>query len=203
MTRFTKAELQHMDRLGTMTPRQRRATIRFIVHMAVLIVFGTLLVLIGLLTLSNQAAIMIMQTDTLDKLNEISLAVEVEDPVPEPEPADPTASLTPDERDLVYRIVMAEARGEDLQGQMAVAQVILDRSTLWDMSVTDVVTAPGQFADPYTGEISDSARLAVANVFDGGVRVFDDPVTHFAEGEPYWAAEKECRGSIGRHQFWY
>lgn len=183
-----------------MTPRQRRATIRFIVHMTILIVFGVLI-------LGNQHSIMIMQTDALDKLNEISVAV---DPInmsadPDQEVVEPTATyqLTPDEFDLVCRVVAAEARGEDLQGQMAVANVILDRSVLWDMPATEVVTAPGQFADPYQGEISDSVRLAVANVFDGGVRVFADPVTHFAEGEPYWTAGKESRGSVGRHQFWY
>ena len=182
-----------------MTRKQKQILWTWFWRAAIVIVVILLVSISG-----NQQSIVIMQTDALDKLNEISLAVEVAAPVSDPEPADPTACiLAPDERDLVCRIVMAEARGEDLQGQMAVAQVILDRSTLWDMSVTDVVTAPGQFADPYTGEISDFAQLAVANVFDGGVRVFDDPVTHFAEGDPYWSVGKECRGRIGIHKFWY
>jgi len=99
--------------------------------------------------------------------------------------------------------VAAEARGEDLQGMMAVAQTILDRSELWNMTPSEVVQAPGQYAAPYSGKVSDEIKLAVANVFDGGIRVFAEPITHFAEGEPYWAEGKTSRGSVGRHQFWY
>lgn len=190
-----------------MTPRQVKATIRFVVHMALLVIFGILLTLIGLSILGNQATIIIMQTDAMDKLNEISVAVAPEDTAadPKPTPANQTVTyqLTPEERDLVCRVVSAEARGEDLQGQMAVAQTILDRSELWNMTPTEVVQAPGQYAAPYQGKISDEIRLAVANVFDGGVRVFQEPTTHFAEGDPYWAAGKVDRGSIGRHKFYY
>ena len=113
-------------------------------------------------------------------------------------------TLTAEERELIERVVSAEARGEDLQGQMAVAQTILDRSELWNMTVTEVLTAPDQYAKPYQGEISDATKLAVANVFDGGIRVFQEPVTHFYTGAtPYWADEKVNRGSIGRHTFLY
>jgi len=56
--------------------------------------------------------------------------------------------------------------------------VILDRAVLWDMPVTEVVTAPGQFADPYKSELTDEIWLAVANVLDGGMRIFEEAVTH-------------------------
>ena len=113
-------------------------------------------------------------------------------------------TLTAEERELVERVVSAEARGEDLQGQMAVAQTILDRAELWNMTVTEVLTAPDQYATPYQGEIYDETKLAVANVFDGGLRVFQEPITHFYTGaEPYWAIEKVNRGSIGVHTFLY
>lgn len=112
--------------------------------------------------------------------------------------------LEPEERDLVCRVVAAEARGEGLQGMMAVSQVIRDRAILWDMTPTEVVTAPDQFAAPYQGELTDDIYLAVANVFDGGLRVIEEPVTHFYSGpEPYWASSKESRGSIGNHRFMY
>lgn len=112
--------------------------------------------------------------------------------------------LEPEERELVCRVVAAEARGEGLQGMMAVSQVIYDRATLWNMTPTEVVTAPDQFAAPYQGELTDDIYLAVANVFDGGLRVIEEPVTHFYSGpEPYWASSKENRGSIGRHEFMY
>ena len=116
-----------------------------------------------------------------------------------------TTPLTAEERELVCRVVSAESRGEDLQGQMAVAQVILDRSQLWGMTVTEVVTAPNQFAMPYKGEMSDKTYLAVANVFDGNMRVFEEPTTHFYSGdnEPYWTSDKVNRGKIGNHRFYF
>jgi spore germination cell wall hydrolase CwlJ-like protein len=142
---------------------------------------------------------------------EIQKAVLSEEKVAKIEDYSPTStytysgSLTPQELDIVCRVVAAEARGEDLQGQMAVAQVIRDRAQYWDMSVTEVVTAPSQFAKPYQGEISDETYLAVANVFDGNMSVLEVPTTHFhAEYmNPYWTSSKISRGSIGRHQFWY
>lgn len=112
--------------------------------------------------------------------------------------------MEPEERELVCRVVAAEARGEGLQGMMAVSQVIYDRATLWNMTPTEAVTAPDQFAAPYQGELTDDIYLAVANVFDGGMRVIQEPVTHFYSGpEPYWASSKESRGSIGNHRFAY
>lgn len=200
-----------MDKTGgTMTPRQRKATTRFIVHMAILTIIGTLLVLSDMLILSNQAQLMIQQTDTLDKLNEISVVIDLEDSTPAaisetlPEGTTAVHSLTPDERDLVERVVAAESRGEDLQGQMAVAQTILDRAELWNMSVSEVVQAPGQYAAPYRGKVSDSIHLAVANVFDGGVRIFEGATFQFHDNtvDPYWTEGKIDRGSIGNLRFY-
>lgn len=173
------------------------------------ILIGLLVIVMAgfIIILGNQAAILTQQTDTLDQLMLMQMDAEMERLEPdyweELEEATAAYPLTAEEFDLICRVVASEARSEDLQGQMAVANVILDRAVLWDMTVTDVVTAPGQFAEAYSGEISDETRLAVSNVFEGGVRVFQEPVTHFAEGEPYWAEGKACRGSIGRHQFWY
>jgi hypothetical protein len=192
--------------------RHRKQRLWNIVHAAILFCLTVTMILV----LGNLYALTVMQTDALNKLNdlrhEINQTVECignADKVAVIEEKAPSGTisgmpLTTDERDLVCRVVAAEARGEDLQGQMAVAQVILDRAVLWDMPVTDVVLADGQFADPYRGEISDSIHLAVANVFEGGVRVFVEPVTHFYSGaEPYWADEKVNRGSIGCHRFLY
>lgn len=153
----------------------------------------------------NQEEIKMMQTDTLDQLMELRQIEEETTLGDLLGPESPIAYwLSPEEFDLVCRVVAAESRGESLQGQMAVANVILDRAVLWDMPVVDVVLAPGQFAKPYQGEISDETRLAVANVFEGGVRVFEEPVTHFYSGaEPYWADEKIDRGGIGCHRFLY
>ena len=112
--------------------------------------------------------------------------------------------LTSEERDLVERIVASEAMGEPIEGMMAVAQVIRDRSQLWGMTVTEVCLAPGQFAAPYQGEISPEVVQAVWAVFDEGMSVLEIPTTHFHADyvSPYWTADKVSRGSIGAHLFY-
>jgi spore germination cell wall hydrolase CwlJ-like protein len=112
--------------------------------------------------------------------------------------------LTSEERDLVERIVASEARGEPIEGIMAVAQVIRDRSQLWGMTVTEVCLAPGQFAAPYQGEINSEVVQAVRAVFDEGMSVFEIPTTHFHADyvSPYWTKSKVSRGSIGAHLFY-
>ena len=114
--------------------------------------------------------------------------------------------LTAAERDLVERVVAAEARGENFQGQMAVAQVIRDRCRLWDKSVEEVLSEPNQFAAPYEGEISGTTEAAVGLVFEGGHDIFDVPVTHFYAHdlieEPEWAKEMFFIESIGGHSFY-
>ena len=123
----------------------------------------------------------------------------------EPEEVEPYFLLTDDERELVERVVAAEARGESIECQMAVAQTILDRAVSREQSITEVCTAPYQFADPYQGEISEKTQDAVFLVFDNGVKVFDK-VTHFYASHlidpPYWTESKEFKGEIGGVRFY-
>ena len=111
--------------------------------------------------------------------------------------------LTQEEREIIERVVAAEARGETLKGQMAVANGIKDRAELWNMTPKEVVTAKGQFAEPFQGEISEDTKLAVEIIFDKGIRVFKEPVTHFASNNPWWAEHKAIIGKIGVHTFYY
>jgi spore germination cell wall hydrolase CwlJ-like protein len=116
------------------------------------------------------------------------------------EDVEQATTLTTEERDLIERVVAAESRGEILEGQMAVAQVIKNRSELWGKSITEVVLAEAQFADPYQGEVSDLTKEAVSRVFDKGEIILKEPVTHFFSGEkPYWADNK--LSIIGNHFF--
>ena len=118
----------------------------------------------------------------------------------EPEEVEPYFPLTDDERELVERVVAAEARGESIECQMAVAQTILDRAVSREQSITKVCTAPYQFAEPYQGDISEKTQDAVFLVFDNGAKVFDK-VTHFYASHlidpPYWTESKKCKGEIG------
>ena len=118
----------------------------------------------------------------------------------EPEEVEPYFPLIDEERELVERVVAAEARGESIECQMAVAQTILDRAVSREQSITKVCTAPYQFADPYQGEVSEKTQDAVFLVFDTGAKVFDK-VTHFYAHKlidpRYWAESKEFKGEIG------
>jgi spore germination cell wall hydrolase CwlJ-like protein len=120
------------------------------------------------------------------------------------------SNLTQSDREIIERVVAAEARGETVNGEpdvkamMAVAQTIRDRSSAWKMTPVEVVTQKGQYAAPYEGEISDPIREAVRRVFDEGESVLEVPTTHFFSGStPSWAAEKVSRGRIGSHEFYY
>ena len=113
--------------------------------------------------------------------------------------------LTSRERDLIERVVATESRGCSLEAQMAVAQVIRDRSVLWGKSIEDVIFSPSQFGNPYRGEISDRTKLAVSLVYDSGEEVFPELATHFHDDSiqpPYWAKSKVSRGSIDRLKFY-
>lgn len=122
----------------------------------------------------------------------------------EPEIVEPYYPLTENERDLVERVVAAEARGEKIETQMAVAQTILNRAETRGQTVTEVCTAAYQFASPYQGEVSEKTQDAVRFVFDDGAKVFDK-VTHFYAtwiDPPYWTESKEFKGEIGGVRFY-
>ena len=123
----------------------------------------------------------------------------------EPEEVEPYFPLTDEERELVERVVAAEARGEKIETQMAVAQTIMDRCTTRRQTVTQVCTAPYQFAAPYQGEISEKTQDAVRFVFDDGAKVFDK-VTHFYASHlidpPYWTESKDFKGELNGVRFY-
>ena len=123
----------------------------------------------------------------------------------EPEEVEPYFALAAEERELLERVVAAEARGEEIECQMAVAKTILDRAVSREQSITKVCTAPYQFADPYMGEISEKTQDAVRFVFDDGAKVFDK-VTHFYASHlidpPYWTESKEFKGEINGVSFY-
>ena len=112
--------------------------------------------------------------------------------------------LSAEDRELVERVVAAEAMGCEYDGLVGVAQVIRERAESWGMTAREVVTADKQFAAPYQGELTDEVRQAVSDVFDYGVRVFAEHTTHFhnTSVDPFWNKNKEFRGEIDTHLFW-
>ena len=113
-------------------------------------------------------------------------------------------TLTTSTKEDVVRVVMAESRGASLEGQMAVAQTILDRANAWDMQVSEVISQPNQYAAPYKGEIADLSEEAVDRIFLYGERVFPEETLFFHADyvHPYWADIFPVRGQIDGHTFY-
>ncbi len=175
----------------------------------------TLIILIGLATINRLDTIMTEQASTTYQI--IVIQQDIEEVKESIDSMDKVAvsglygsetiyrmPLTDAELDIVCRVVMSEAMGEPYEGMLAVAQVIRDRAISWGLTVTEVVTAPSQFAPPYKGEISDEVIMAVDAVFIEGVSLMEFPTTHFHADyvSPYWTADKVSRGSIGAHLFY-
>lgn len=118
----------------------------------------------------------------------------------------PVYIITDDERELIEKVVAAEARGESIECMMAVAQVIRDRCITREQSVTEVLTAPNQFSAPYEGKITDRIKDAVAFTFDEGHSTFEYPATHFYASHlieaPDWTENMEYLGEIDGVSFY-
>lgn len=107
------------------------------------------------------------------------------------------------ERELIERVVAAEARGECFEGQAAVAEVIYNRCISRDMTACEVVLQKGQFAKPYNGTVSEDIKQAVAAVFDYGVLNLDGAEYFHADYvNPSWADDMELICQIGGHFFY-
>lgn len=111
--------------------------------------------------------------------------------------------LTAAEREMIERVVAAEARGESFEGQAAVAEVIYNRCTNRGQSVEQVIWADKQFAYPYGGEISQDTKEAVAAVFDYELLNLDGAEYFHADYVlPSWADDFEEVCHIGGHIFY-
>ena len=86
-------------------------------------------------------------------------------------------SLTPQERDLVERVVMAEAGGESYKGQMLVAQCILNACEIDGIRPAEAVKRYSYAKS--RPEPSKSVKRAVAAVFDEGEQATGEPILYF------------------------
>lgn len=112
--------------------------------------------------------------------------------------------LTDEETTLIAGVVMAEAANQGFDGQAAVCEVIKNRAELWNMTITEVLTAPKQFAAPSKTKPTDSVMAAINAVFYEDYSVLGEVATHFHSGpEPYWTKNKELVAEIKDHKFWY
>lgn len=87
--------------------------------------------------------------------------------------------LSNEERATVERVVMAEAGHGSSELQEAVALCILNTAEATGQRPDEVATAPGQYADPWEGDINPSVKTAVSAVFDDGANPIAAPVQYF------------------------
>jgi TolA-binding protein len=85
--------------------------------------------------------------------------------------------LTPQERNLIERVVMAESGGESYKGQMLVAQCILNACEIDGIRPAEVIRK--YVYAKARPEPSDSVKRAVSAVFDKGETVTDEPIVYF------------------------
>ena len=122
-------------------------------------------------------------------------------PTAEPTPA-PRFELSAAERNVVERVVMAEAGGESFEGQMLVAQCILNACEKNGTQPSEVVVT-FKYA-PARPDPTDSVRDAVAAVFDAGEFITDEPVMFFynpAKVTSTWHESQTFVIEVGGHRF--
>ena len=82
--------------------------------------------------------------------------------------------------DYVVGVVAAESRGDPYEGQVAVAQCILETSEKRMMTPEEVVKMKNRYASPCeTQEEKDLVMDACIDVFIHGEKAFDEPIEYF------------------------
>lgn len=126
-------------------------------------------------------------------------------PATEPTEPEPYFYISDADRELVERVVTAEAIGEPFEGQKAVAQCILETARATGKTPGEVVSKKGQYATPAKAErVTQSVRDAVAAIFDRGELVTHEPIRYFyapARCESKWHESLPFVIEIGGHRF--
>lgn len=124
------------------------------------------------------------------------------EPPAEPEPEPRYEEITAEERELLARVVYAESNTEPIEGQIAVAQVVLNRvrSESFPDTVSEVIYQERQFSTaPILGRVTPTENNyeAVDLAFELEVVPYD--VLYFSRG----AENDRVWGQIGAHVFCY
>lgn len=90
---------------------------------------------------------------------------------------EPYFPLSDDERAVAEKIVMGEAGGEPYEGQVLVAQCLLNAAIKDGLQPSEIRTKY-QYSG-WNEEPSESVKLAVSDVFDHGYKVVDEPILYF------------------------
>lgn len=123
----------------------------------------------------------------------------------------PVASSTPviqrfdisaEERYIVECVVMGEAGGESYEGQVLVAQCILNGCVKEEMRPSELVEAYSYYG--WNSEPSESVQNAVSAVFDDGYKVTEEEVLYFYNPDTCYSEWHESMHYVlteGNHKF--
>ncbi|MEA4921682.1 MAG: cell wall hydrolase [Clostridiaceae bacterium] len=172
-------------------------------RIALLLVLAALVAGITYLAISRQTEDQPAVDRPASTITATSEAAETPAETAEAQPeATPRYALSDYERDVVERVVMAEAGGESYEGQMLVAQCILNAAEKTGTAPSEaVVTYQYTSARP---DPTQSVRDAVAAVFDDGDTVTDEPVMYFynpARVTSAWHESQIFVIEVGGHRF--
>jgi N-acetylmuramoyl-L-alanine amidase len=119
-------------------------------------------------------------------------------------------NISSTDRDLLARLVHAEAGGEPIAGQVEVASVVLNRvdSTQFPNSIPDVINQPGQFQSVSDGSINQApdatnykaVEEAIENRHNDGSLYFYNPAIS-TSANCAWFATLPTVIIIGHHKF--
>lgn len=185
--------MKHLETRQKRKAQRNRANLEAIAFIAFVLMIGILL-----------GSAVTAQTEETDK--PIKAEVIQYDPLPQLTPEivpEARYALTDAERDIVERVVMAEAEGEGFDGQRLVAQCILNTSEAMDLRPDEVVFAPNQYASP-AAEASQEVKDAVSAVFDAGDMATDEPIRWFYAPRYVYSAWHESKVFVlehGGHRF--
>lgn len=125
---------------------------------------------------------------------------------------DPPFDLSEEDRKYITLVILAEARGEGVIGQMAIAQCILDGAIYYNTDPVSLCKKLG-YAAPWDGSGVDEARYtslyniasdAVTRVFEDGARAIPSRVIFFyapKRCESKWHESQNYVATIGNHKF--
>lgn len=135
----------------------------------------------------------------------------VEIPIEEPADYHDEPSYTEEDLDLLSRIVSAEARGEPVEGQIAVANVVLNRVASEDFpdTIEGVIYQDGQFSPVSNGAINneptEEAIESAKRALDGEFVVESDVLYFYNPkiAKSKWIFTRKTAKVIGNHTFSY
>ena len=119
----------------------------------------------------------------------------------------PEKKFSPSDIQCLASVIWHEARGEPLEGQRAVYEVVMHRAKVFGKSLCAVVKAPKQFSwygDPAKPILPLTARMKgfLERVKNHPPVLHNHSFRWFFSGQkiPYWAVKMDCR-IIGGHRF--